>query len=246
MKGYMDVVRNRYDGYEKDRGIYDNQYSLINPAGFYGAAGITKVFYCIMNKLRNMGIDIVSRRFLDVGCGAGFITRYYAELVQSTSNIWGIDLSSARIEQARKMNSNITYINGDIINMNLSDNSFDIVSAMDVFMHFNAESEIVRALNNIHSCLCANGIFIWYDACTKDHFLCKEEDDSSGYSRYQMENFCAKAGFQKMFALKLFKNILWRFNSVYLCNRLPMKFVSVVEKLLPGPPSNIAIVFKKK
>jgi 2-polyprenyl-3-methyl-5-hydroxy-6-metoxy-1,4-benzoquinol methylase len=140
MKAYQEVVRERYEGREKSIHIYDNQYSLINPIGFYASTKIRETFYKIFNRLRKDGIGITLQKILDVGCGGGDWTRYFAELIGSTENIAGIDLSSHRIERAKKLNPGIRYYLGDIVNLSYS-KEFNIITAIDVFSHLNTEDE---------------------------------------------------------------------------------------------------------
>ena len=110
MKSYKDVVKDRYDN-EKYIHIYDNIYSLINPTGFYINYKMRYVLYKIFNKIRKSGIDITRSKILDIGCGDGIWTRFFAELKGTTKDIYGIDLSKNRIKKAKMLNPNIKYLN---------------------------------------------------------------------------------------------------------------------------------------
>ena len=85
MKPYREVVNERFDGRERQLNIYTNQYSLINPAGFYGNQRVREAFYKVFNKIRQLNIDVTAERILDIGCGAGGNTRLFAEMVGSTT-----------------------------------------------------------------------------------------------------------------------------------------------------------------
>lgn len=78
MRSYEEVVRERYDGRERNQHIYDNIYSIINPIGFNGHIGIEGAIYKIFRFLIDKDIDITSIKILDVGCGSGWITRAFA------------------------------------------------------------------------------------------------------------------------------------------------------------------------
>ncbi len=242
MKLYQDVVRERYDGREREVHIYDNQYSLINPIGYYGTSNIRDIFYKIFNVLRKENLDIGSLKILDVGCGTGGWTRYFAELIGSTENIYGIDLSRHRIEIAQKMNPNIKYKVEDVVDLSYS-KEFDIITAIDVLTHINTEEQIISALCGIYDSLKPNGFFIWYDVYAKDHFQSQENDEAQGYHPAQMIELCRRCSFKKFISIPMFKNI-WGYHTLYLAKRLPTWLVSLIEKF-PGPPGNVVMMFRK-
>ncbi|MDA8226955.1 MAG: class I SAM-dependent methyltransferase [Desulfitobacterium hafniense] len=247
MKAYKEVVRERYDGREVEYTLYDNPYSLINPVGFYGSVRIRQTFYSIFRALRTMGIDISTEKILDVGCGKGDLTRYFAELSQSPGNIYGIDLSSYRINQARIFNPNINYFLDDLVQPRyFRETDFGVVTAVDVFMHLGSEEEILNALQNIRAVLKDGGIFIWYDAFARDHFDSQSDAECAGFNPKQMDHFCKLAGFEKLFSTPVFKNIMWKYHSAYLSRKFPMWLVTLVENVLPGSPGNVVMVFRKR
>jgi ubiquinone/menaquinone biosynthesis C-methylase UbiE len=245
MKTYQEVVQDRYDGWERGRHIYDNEYSLINPVGFYGGEQIRKAFFKIFNKIRQMDIDVTTLKFLDVGCGTGALTRLLGELVGSAKNVYGVDLSSNRIEMARDLNPRITYTVEDILELSFKEN-FDVVTAKVVFSHLNTEKQIMIALEKIASSLKEDGFFIWYDMIAKDHFQSLAEDESIGFSRKQMEEYCRKFELMKLFEVPVFKNIIRRFHTLNLCKKFPTWMVWLIENVIPAPPGNIIMVFRKQ
>lgn len=245
MKCYQRVVKERYDGYEKLQDINENIYSIINPVGFYGSIKIEKVIYKVLNKLKSTGMGMDKVKILDVGCGSGWITRYFAEFTQNPLNIFGMDLSKHRIEIAKKMSPNINYFQGDIVNMGNIGEKFDIISAFDVFMHLSRKEEINKSIKNIYSNLSDNGIFIWYDAYSKDHFNSPLEVDSWGFNPKQMDCFCEEHGFRLLYETSVNKNILGKVQSIYLYKSLPEYFVRLCEKIFPGSPCNIVKVYIK-
>ena len=108
---------------------------------------------------------------MDLGCGDGTWTRFFAELKGVTDDIYGIDLSNNRIKKAKLLNPNIKYFTDDIIDINIKNIKFDIITAIDVFSHLNTEEQIIRSLANIHNLLTENGLFLWYDIYNRNHCI---------------------------------------------------------------------------
>lgn len=249
MKAYEEVVRERYDGRETEYSLYENPYALVNPVGFYGSMRIRQAFYEVLKELKTRGIDLAHEKILDVGCGKGDFTRYFADLYLNPGAIYGMDLSQHRIRQAQNMHPGIHYFNDDVVRMetlkSLGEKDFGLVTAADVFMHLNTEEQLMGSLRNIYDALKEGGIFIWYDAVAKDHFMADPDAELHGFHPKQMLKLSEKAGFRMLFSTPVFKNVMWRYHSAYLTKKFPMWLVSLAEALLPGSPGNIVMVFQK-
>jgi SAM-dependent methyltransferase len=246
MKPYEQVVKERYDGREKNQQMYDNIYSIINPIGFNGHIGIEGAIYKIFRFLIDNNTDIISIKVLDVGCGSGWITRSFAEFTGNPSNIVGIDLSEYRIETAKKFSQSIQYIKGNIVEGYEFNNKFDLITTFDVLMHIDTKELLENALTNIYKNLNSDGIFVWYDAYAKDHFDCPVDAECNGFSSKQMDAFAEKAGFKKAYEFSLYKNFFGKLHSVYLYNRFPATLVKLLEKIIPGNPGNIVKIYSVK
>jgi SAM-dependent methyltransferase len=246
MKAYEEVVRERYDGREVEYSLYENPYSLVNPVGFYGSMRIREAFFNVLKGLRESGIDLSQEKILDVGCGKGDHTRYFADLFHNPQQIYGMDLSTHRVSQAKQLNPTINYLVDDIVKpQNIPEKEFGLITAVDVFMHLEKREQITQALLNIQSLLKEGGIFIWYDAVVKDHFASDLNAECNGFHPKQMLQFCDEAGFKRLFSLPIFKNVMWKYHSVYLTRKFPMWLVSLAESVLPGSPGNVMMVFQK-
>lgn len=246
MKSYKEVVEERYDGTEKEVHIYDNIYSLVNPIGFNADKKIRSAFFKAYNLIRKSGTDLSTATVLDIGCGKGSTTRFFAELTGNASTIYGVDLSNNRIEEAKRMNPAINYQLGDLVQPIPFQVKFDIITTLDVFMHLGDRNEILTGLENIKNQLKEQGYFIWYDAYSKDHFSAAKNADHCGFSPKQMDELARSAGFEKITQINLFKTILWKYHSLYLIKKFPVWFVNLVTFFLPGPPGNMLIIYKRK
>ena len=75
---------------------------------------------------------------LDVACGPGLLVCAFATVVEHAT---GIDLTPAMLEQARREQQqqgldNITWLQGDVLPLPFSDETFSIVTARFAFHHF--------------------------------------------------------------------------------------------------------------
>lgn len=248
MKKYKDVVQMRYDNVEGRLSIWDNTYSQLNAVGFNQTIKINKTFVEIFKQLKKLEVDFTQCKMLDVGCGEGSLLRYFAELKGDSDNLYGLDMSKVRIAKADKINPSINYFIGDIVNFSYEDVKFNIITAVDVFMHLNTEDQIMSALCNINNMLSDGGIFIWYDAYWTSHFTPISNDaESCGFSLDEMNNFASKAGFNSLFSKELGKYLLndVSLNTVYLGESLEQWVISIMEEKLPGVPVNHVVVYEK-
>lgn len=99
---------------------------------------------------------------LDLGCGPGL---YSEKLAQKGHKVTGVDFSTNSIayakEEAKKKNLDIIYLKENYINLDLEENSFDLVIL--IFTDFGPllPKEREQLLSNIKRLLKPNGIFIF-------------------------------------------------------------------------------------
>jgi ubiquinone/menaquinone biosynthesis C-methylase UbiE len=101
-----------------------------------------------------------SKRSLEVGCGRGSLSAYFAD------NQWDctlLDLSSVAIEQAKKAffdnNLKANFKVADCLNMPFEDGEFDVVFSIGLLEHFEKLEDV---LSEQYRLLADNGIFIGY------------------------------------------------------------------------------------
>ncbi len=100
-------------------------------------------------------------KIVDVGCGAGFLTNY---LAMSYKNVTGLDASQASLDVARNKNEAIKaheakYIVGDAYQLPFSNQSVDIVCAMDFLEHVENPQKVISECSRI---LKPGGIFFFH------------------------------------------------------------------------------------
>ncbi len=99
-----------------------------------------------------------SGKFADIGCGCGHTTKFLAD--NGVKDIVGIDLSSEMVKIAEKLNKNLTFEVGNMLNLDKNDEEFAAISAFYAIVHFNYQ-EIERAFSEIYRVLKSSGQFLF-------------------------------------------------------------------------------------
>jgi len=101
------------------------------------------------------------QNFLEVGCGNGATSKYFAK--KYLLNVTGTDVDSEQIQLAQKNSDdipNIRFLEADATNLPFGDNDFDIVLSFQVMHHI---SNWLDALKEIKRVLKPKGHFIYVD-----------------------------------------------------------------------------------
>lgn len=93
----------------------------------------------------------------DMGCGPGQIARY---LHSRGVKVCGIDLSLEMVRQARALNPEITFQQGDMLSLtDVADNSFGGIAAFYSVIHI-PRPRVVEALKELKRALLPNGVLL--------------------------------------------------------------------------------------
>lgn len=94
---------------------------------------------------------------LEIGCGDGYGSAYLAEAARKVT---GIDYEDAVIYQAQNkyIRANLKFMRMDAANLQLTDNSFDIVCSFQVIEHI-AQDRLLRYLSEVRRVLKDDGKF---------------------------------------------------------------------------------------
>ena len=95
-------------------------------------------------------------KVLDLGCGPGQTCKYLHELGVSIS---GLDLSEKMVEQARIYHSEITFAVGNMLALDIVDNSIDGILSFYSIVHFSS-NQVKKAFNEISRVLKKGGYFL--------------------------------------------------------------------------------------
>lgn len=117
------------------------------------------------NQLRNPWIHQMiqkqlskSCKVLDLGCGAGFLTSYLAELGHDAT---GIDLSeeSLKIAQKHDPSQRVNYLRASADAVPFENESFDVVCAMDLLEHVHNPASVIKEASRV---LKKQGLFFFH------------------------------------------------------------------------------------
>lgn len=135
----------------------------------------------------------------DLGCGAGHIARY---LKDKGARVCGIDLSPEMIKQARRSNPDISFEQGNMLDLkDVADDSFGGIAAFYSIIHVQREF-VARALSEIKRVLRPQGTLLltfhigreirhldeWFDKKVNLDFYFFETDE--------MKNYLETSGFE--------------------------------------------------
>ncbi|WP_199351036.1 class I SAM-dependent methyltransferase [Haliangium ochraceum] len=113
-------------------------------------------------------------RFLDIGCGNGYVVRWAAQTAPSVDAV-GIDVSAHMVALARQLTTgqpNARYRRGSFPQIDLSRAQFDAIFSMEVFYYL---SDLDAGLQAVRDLLAPGGSF----ACVVDFY--RENADSHSW-----------------------------------------------------------------
>ena len=186
--------------------------------------------------LHRFAMDIGDRKPVwDFGCGPGQTTDYLKSLGLNAS---GLDLSEGMLEQARAVHPGIPFRNGNILNLELGDNSIAGVVAFYAIVHF-SEDQVRRAFQEIFRVLQPGGIFLFTyhvgeETIHLDEFLGKEVDIDFMFFRTDFISRCVEeSGFERIEVIERdpYPGVEYQSRRAYVFARKPM------VKDQHGPPA---------
>ncbi len=118
------------------------------------------------SRLRNPWVEVEiaralgsgPKRVLDIGCGAGFLSNH---LAHAGHRVTGIDTAeqALRVAQRHDQTGTVTYKQADALSLPLSDNSFDVVCAMDFLEHISEPKKVIAEVSRV---LVPGGLFFFH------------------------------------------------------------------------------------
>src|SRR5688572_14809849 len=73
-----------------------------------------------------------SDRILDLGCGTGIVARVLRERLGAGAHLTGLDVNAPMLAKARSIAPDITWVEGNAMQLPFADRSFEIVLAQQV------------------------------------------------------------------------------------------------------------------
>ena len=105
---------------------------------------------------------VEGKRVIDLGCGEGYCSRELRR--RGAASVLGADISEQMLELARaqapEQQLGIEYQVGDIRNLDVADDTYDLATAVFVFNYITTE-EMTDALTEIRRILAPGGSFVF-------------------------------------------------------------------------------------
>lgn len=98
--------------------------------------------------------DIANKKVLDAGCGTGW---FAGAANKRKANVTAMDIGPDLLQKVSKKYPNISTVEGSVMNMPFSDNSFDIVISSEVIEHVENPEKAIAEISRV---LKPNGIAI--------------------------------------------------------------------------------------
>jgi ubiquinone/menaquinone biosynthesis C-methylase UbiE len=132
-------------------------------------------------------------RVCDLGCGPGQLARY---MHKRGVDVFGIDLSSKMVEEARRANPGIEFEQGDMRDLNIQSNSLAGIAAMYCIIHI-ARADVTGVLRELRRVLQPGGLLLlvfqigdqtmhrdeWWGRAVSIDFTFFSSDEMAGYLR---------------------------------------------------------------
>jgi len=134
---------------------YQENFSEILPKAMFDRETREKKAKTMVAVLRDfLDSNFQSLLVLDIGCSTGIITNYLAKYF---GKLIGIDIDEKAIKYARDnfIKENLVFETGDSMNLNFSQNMFDIVICAHVYEHV---PDANRLMQEIHRVLSPGGV----------------------------------------------------------------------------------------
>lgn len=148
---YSSFAYSRYHSKEGSVHIALNYDGIYSPEGHYRQA----------DEINDLIIE--NSKVLELGCGKGFNTSRLANK-NKTSQFYGIDISEAQLNYARKTTKNTTnlsYFKRDFQNTEFDNDTFDVVFAIESVCYSEDLDGLLKEVNRI---IKKGGKFVIYDA----------------------------------------------------------------------------------
>ncbi len=92
-------------------------------------------------------LNLRQPRILEIGCGNGWLAERLLPFVPVT----GVDIADAPIQEARRRVPSGQFQSGDILEMRLPHNSFDVVVTLETFSHASSQPQFIEVIANLLS-----------------------------------------------------------------------------------------------
>jgi SAM-dependent methyltransferase len=137
------------------------RYSLLNPANLFTYQSRQRALVGLLN--RHGAYPLASRRILEVGCGAGRVLLDLVQLGAVPGRVFGIDLLTARLAEARAVLPHVGVAAADGQRLPFAERTFDLVFAFTAFSSILDDAVRAHMAAEVTRVLAPGGAVVWYD-----------------------------------------------------------------------------------
>lgn len=221
-----------------ERSDWDAVYSPLNRIGRYQHYQMLKTLSLALKRadLRLSEVGTI----LDVGCGQGAWLNRIADIRGSAHGLHGVDISSERLEVAKRMNPGIAYSRGDMRDLAFPDESFDLVTAFASLMFLPDEKGFARALTEMSRVLRTGGHLFLLEPSRVGH-----TQDTRGTGMKDLQTAIAGGRIKLEFTVPFFRR-LGGYSTASLIRKLPEWVCFLIDYCSFLPAANCLYVLKVK
>jgi len=136
-------------------------YSIFNPGELYMRQSRERATLKLLKTLERS--DFQDKKILEVGCGRGHQIGEYLRWGALPANITAIDLLPAFVEESNTRFPGCTITEGSALDLNIDDESFDVVSQSTVMSSILADSDRKQMAQEMVRVLRPGGMILWSD-----------------------------------------------------------------------------------
>lgn len=158
----MDELTQIKERYERRKIIPAERYSVFNPATYLIEQEKERLLIKLFKE--NNLLPVEDKKILEIGCGTGTNLLNFIKLGFNPSNIYANDLLEERLENAKRiLPSEVKFFQGNALDLNFSENSFDIVFQSMVFSSILDKEFKKKLATKMWSWIKPGGGLLWYD-----------------------------------------------------------------------------------
>lgn len=125
--------------------------------------------WSFLRALSGFQLDLKNATVLEVGFGVGFYLDFWTKLLPK--RLVGVDISHRAVEHARLRYPRFEFHLGDIAEMDLADEKFDLITAVDVLYHIVDDEAFRKAITRLCSLLKPGGVILFTDRLEENQII---------------------------------------------------------------------------
>ena len=148
--------------YDRRKTIPENRYSPLNASTFMGEQEKERILIKLIRKAKLEPLS--NKKLLEIGCGTGTNLLQLIRLGFQPANLFANDILPERIAEAkRKLSNQITFFEGDILNLKFEYETFDIAFQSMVFSSILDDAFRQKLAAKMWQLIKPGGGVLWYD-----------------------------------------------------------------------------------